>query len=108
MNPLRILGIVVLVMMLGVLTWASLQQALWAVPAEVLRNPWFLATIADAYCGFIIFFAWVLSRERSMNARVGWLAAILLLGNVATAIYLILAFGPSRQRRSAKSKPKLQ
>jgi len=108
MNPFRILGIVVLVVMLGVLTWASLQQALWAVPAEVSRNRWFLATLADAYCGFIIFFAWVVSREQSMNSRVGWFAAILLLGNVATAIYLILAFGPVQRRRSAKSKSTLQ
>lgn len=104
MNPFRILGIVVLVLMLGVLTWASSLQALWSVPAEVAQNPWFLATLADAYCGFIIFFAWVVSREQTMNARVGWLAAILMLGNVATAIYLIRAFGAVRRRRSAVSK----
>lgn len=106
MKPICVLAFGVLLVMLGVLIWASLQQALWSVPPDLIRNPWFLATLADAYCGFLIFYAWLFARESTWNARAGWLAALLLLGNVATAIYLIIAFAPRcRRRRSGNHSP---
>ena len=86
----RTLAVVVLVGMLGLTSWASSVQALWKIPGEVWRNPWFLATLADAYCGFLFFWLWVIYKERSWLARLGWLVAILLLGNIAMAVYVLL------------------
>jgi hypothetical protein len=91
MNSLRALAIVVLLIMLSAIAWASTRQALWSMPPEVTGNPWFLATLADAYCGFIIFYAWVAYRETSWFGRGAWLIALLMLGNVASAIYLLVA-----------------
>ena len=91
MKSLRALAIIVLLLMLSVIAWASTREALWSIPAEVSGNPWFIATLADAYCGFIIFYAWVAYRETTWIARGLWLIALLTLGNVATAIYLLVA-----------------
>lgn len=87
---LRVFFIMVLVSMLSVTLWASLQGALWKVPREVATHPWFIATLFDAYWGFLTFYCWVFYLERSSLARVLWLVAILLLGNIAMAVYALI------------------
>jgi hypothetical protein len=87
---LRVFFIVVLVSMLSVTIWASIQGALWKVPREVATHPWFIATLFDAYWGFLTFYCWVFYLERNLPARVLWLVAILLLGNIAMAVYALI------------------
>jgi predicted permease len=86
---LRGLFLVVLASMLWVTTWASLRCPLFAVPREVYAHPWFIATLFDAYWGFLTFFVWVGYKETSRLARSAWLVAILLLGNLAMAAYCL-------------------
>jgi hypothetical protein len=86
---LRILFAVVLASMLGVTSWASLQCPLFAVPRDVFTHPWFIATLADAYWGFITFYVWVAYKQTAWLARVAWFVAIMLLGNIAMAAYCL-------------------
>lgn len=86
---LRIAFVVVLVSMLAVTTWASGIVALWKMPREVATHPWFIATLFDTYFAFLTFYVWVAYKETSNIARGLWLLAILLLGNIAMAIYLL-------------------
>jgi hypothetical protein len=86
---LRGLFLVVLASMLWVTTWASLRCPLFGVPREVYAHPWFIATLFDAYWGFLTFFAWVCTKQTSWLARGAWLVAILLLGNIAMATYCL-------------------
>ena len=86
---LRLLFAVVLASMLWVTTWASLQCPLFAVPRDVFTHPWFIATLFDAYWGFITFFVWVGYKQSSWLARVAWFVAIMLLGNIAMAAYCL-------------------
>jgi hypothetical protein len=87
---LRGFFIVVLVAMLSVTSWASFHCALWDTPRAVVGHPWFIATMFDTYFGFLTFFCWVAYKERSVGARLAWLVAILLLGNIAMAIYMLI------------------
>lgn len=87
---LRILFIIVLVSMLVVTGWASSQVALWKTPREVVMHPWFIATLFDTYWGFITFYVWLAYKETSNAARLLWLIAIVLLGNIAMASYLLI------------------
>ncbi len=86
---LRILFLVVLASMLAVTTWASLQCPLFAVPREVFTHPWFIATLFDTYWAFLTFFVWVCFKQTSWIARVAWFVAIMLLGNIAMAVYCL-------------------
>ncbi|HWA08148.1 MAG TPA: hypothetical protein VG838_01645 [Opitutaceae bacterium] len=86
---LRGLFLVVLVSMLAVTGWASRQCPLFAVPREVFTHPWFIATMFDAYWGFITFFVWVCAKQTSGAARVAWFLAIVLLGNIAMSLYCL-------------------
>jgi hypothetical protein len=87
---LRILFAVVLVSMLAVTSWASMQCALWETPRAVATHPWFIATLFDTYWAFLTFYCWVVYKERGWIARIGWLLGILLLGNIAMAIYMLI------------------
>jgi hypothetical protein len=86
---LRGLFLVTLVSMLAVTGWASAHCPLFAVPHGVSTHPWFIATLADAYWGFITFFVWVAYKQTSWSARGVWLVAILLLGNIAMSSYCL-------------------
>lgn len=79
----------ILVVMTVVTVWASLDRPVWE-NGHLLQDPWFIATLCDAYCGFLTFFAWVAYRERSWLARLGWFTAIMLLGNFAMATYALI------------------
>lgn len=86
---LRGLFIVILLSMLAVTSWASLQTPLFDIPREVLRHPWFIATLVDAYWAFIVFFVWAAWKEQSLVARVLWFVAVIALGNIAMAVYFL-------------------
>ena len=94
-RPLTALYLVfggILAGMLAVTGWASLSQPLWQWHGLSGPDaPWIWATLADAYAGFLTFYVWVWVRESSILARLGWLVAILLLGNIAMSVYVLLA-----------------
>ena len=86
---LRILFMVVLVSMLGVTSWASWHCPLFAVPRATFTHPWFIATLFDAYWGFITFLVWACYKQTTWLARAAWVVAVLLLGNIAMAAYCL-------------------
>jgi predicted permease len=87
---LRIAFSGVVVTMLCVTSWASLQCTLWETPRAVVLHPWFIATLCDTYFAFLTFWAWLAYKETSNVARGLWLIAILLLGNIAMASYMLI------------------
>lgn len=87
---LRCFFVVVLLSMFAVTSWASTHVALWRIPPEVIGHPWMIATLFDAYWGFLAFYVWIFYKEVSPLARFGWLIAVLLLGNIAMAVYALI------------------
>lgn len=77
--------------MIAVTTWASLEKSVVLGFQLVSAERWGIATLFDAYFGFLFFYLWVHYRENSGLARASWLVAILLFGNIAMAIYLLNA-----------------
>ena len=94
---LRILFGFVILTMLAVTSWASWQCALFSIPREVFTHPWFIATLFDAYWAFITFYVWVAWKEQSPAARVLWFVAIILWGNLAMALYMLVELFRIRQ-----------
>ena len=82
----------IFVVMIGVTLWATSHSSLLdpAVRAAYNAQPWAIATLFDAYCGFITFFVWVAFRERGLGAKILWLVLILFLGNIAMSLYVLL------------------
>jgi hypothetical protein len=88
---LRIVFSIVVLAMLAVTSWASLKVAMWDTPRAVATHPWFIATLFDTYFAFLTFWLWLAWRERRWIPRLVWLVAILLLGNIAMASYVLIA-----------------
>ena len=76
--------------MLLITSWASLDRSMLDAGSELMSYPWFIATLADAYFGFLTFYAWVAYRESTWFKRIVWFILIMTLGNIAMAIYLII------------------
>lgn len=91
MKPLLIaLFVAILLTMVGVTALASLSENLFKIPTQVTSDPWFIATLADAYCGFVTFYVWVFYKEKSILARGIWFVLIMALGNIAMASYVLI------------------
>ena len=84
---LRALFLLILASMLWVTSWAGLQCPLFGIPRSVVTHPWFIATLFDAYWGFVTFYVWVAFKQTSWLSRLAWFVAIILLGNIAMASY---------------------
>jgi hypothetical protein len=82
----------ILVSLLVYTSWASTQQPLWEWQGLTHGEDrwWTIATLIDAYYGFLTFYVWVFYKERSAAVRAGWFVAIMLLGNMAMAAYVLI------------------
>ena len=68
----------------------SLAVSLWSAWDSYAANPWAVATLYDAYFGFITFWVWVAYKESAWWARLLWLVLILGLGNIAMSLYVLI------------------
>lgn len=87
---LRLLFIGIFAVMSALIVWASLEQPIFGIPREVFTNPWFVTTLFDAYFAFITFYVFVAWKEQSLGARLLWLPVVLLWGNFAMAVYMMV------------------
>ena len=91
-RALQMLFTLILVSLCAWNLWVSTRQPVWEWGGLTTSpdNLWTIATLIDAYYGFIIFYMWVLWKETRVLPRVCWFFAILLLGNIATSAYVLL------------------
>jgi hypothetical protein len=64
--------------------------------AVLTRMPWGIVSLADVYVGFILFCGWVFFREKSLLVAALWTVAVLVLGNLVTCLYVLLALYRTR------------
>ena len=60
-----------------------------------------MATLFDAYFGFVTFYAWVFYKETSWLARIVWFVAIMGLGNIAMSGYVLIQLFKLRPEQPA-------
>jgi hypothetical protein len=72
--------------------WASTRQPVlqWGGLTSGPDRYWTIATLMDAYFGFLTFYVWVFYKEPRWLPRIGWFLAIMLLGNMAMSAYVLL------------------
>ncbi len=89
---LKIIFAAIFVWMVSMTTYLSLHKPLWEAGSEFSwsGSPWAVATLFDAYFGFVTFFVWVCFKERSLAAKVLWFVLIMALGNIAMSGYVLI------------------
>lgn len=86
---LKLLFIAVFVVMVAVNVRAALAMDIRASLPLFGSNPWAVATLYDAYCGFLTFYVWVAYKERALWAKLLWFVLIMGLGNIAMSSYAL-------------------
>jgi hypothetical protein len=77
----------------------SLLMSLWDAWPGYAANPWAIATLYDAYFGFLTFYVWVAYKETKIWSRILWFLLIMGLGNIAMSLYVLIQL--ERLRRDA-------
>ena len=88
-TALKLLFGFIFVFMVVMTVRTSLQVSLWSAMQSFAASPWSMATLYDAYCGFLTFFCWLAWRERSLALKVVWFVLIMALGNIAMSAYVL-------------------
>ena len=81
----------------------SLAVSLWSAWDSYAANPWAVATLYDAYFGFITFWVWVAYKENTLWSRVLWLILIFGLGNIAMSLYVLIQLFRLKQDQSVEA-----
>ncbi len=93
MKPFPILKLLFIAILLGML-WATITASraenIFDAGPRMMAEPWWIATMWDAYCGFVTFYAWVFYKEGNWISRIVWFVLIMTLGNIAMAIYMLM------------------
>lgn len=90
-RALQILFSFILLSLLAFTSYASTQQPVWEWQGltQGLDRWWTIATLIDAYYGFMTFYVWVAYKEVRWLPRIAWFVAIMALGNMAMAAYVL-------------------
>jgi hypothetical protein len=80
----------------------SLAISLWSAWHSYAANPWAVATLYDAYFGFITFWVWVAYKENTLWSRLLWLVLILGLGNIAMSLYVLIQLSRLKPEQSVE------
>ena len=81
----------------------SLAVSLLEAWPSYAANPWAVATLYDAYFGFLTFYVWVAYKERKMWSRIVWFLLIMGLGNIAMSLYVLIQLLRLRREESAEA-----
>jgi hypothetical protein len=94
-------GIFVFMVVMTIRT--GLAVSLSAAWPSYVANPWAIATLYDAYFGFVTFYAWVFYKEQRVWTRAVWFLLIMGLGNIAMSFYVLIQLFRLRPEEPASS-----
>lgn len=94
---IRLLAILGSATLAGLIVLAVLNGDFSTAGGWLTSDPWGLVTLFDLYFGFLISAVLIVAFERNWRQSVFWVLPIFILGNVWTAIWLII-----RAKRIAK------
>ena len=90
LRPQTIAGTLGLIMA-GSLVWATTVGDFGAEGRALMDMPWGIVSLLEIYVGLGLFFAWVFYREASALSAALWLVAAIVLGNIVSCGYVLVA-----------------
>ena len=87
----RVVAATGVIVMAGALVMGFLSGDFGAEGSDILALAWGRVTLVDLYVGVMVFSAFVVWRERHAGIVTAWIVSFIVLGNLATAVYLLNA-----------------
>ncbi len=91
MTAIRAFSVVAVLVMTGVIVFGFASGDFTGEGSEILGLAWGKVTLVDLYVGLAIFGIWVAVRERRLVSTAFWWITLVVLGNLAAAVYLAWA-----------------
>ena len=91
MRIAKILAVIGFIIMFVSLTYGFTVGDFNAEGAELVALIWGKISLIDVYIMFLIFWGWIVYREKSALRSGLWLVAMLVLGSLTACAYLFLA-----------------
>jgi len=86
---LQVWFVLVFVVLLAGTVYASLEKNVLQAYVDLGTDRWGLATLFDAYFGFVAFFLWVAYKEATVLKGLLWFVLLMGLGNFAISGYAL-------------------
>lgn len=78
-------------LLVGLIVRSSMEMSLGAGMGLIVHTWWGITTLVDLYAGLALVACWIAYRERSAVHAAPWIVGLVLLGNLATLIYVVIA-----------------
>ena len=91
MIAIRVFSVVALLVMAGVIAFGFISGDFTGEGSQIWGLAWGKVTLVDLYVGLAIFGVWVAARERRIVSTTIWWITLVVLGNLAAAVYLAWA-----------------
>lgn len=96
MRAAKVLAWGMLLVMLGILAYAFREGSFVGDGGILLGLPWGREMLVEVYVGLALFAGWVIHREHSPWRSAVWILLLACLGNLAAALYAVVALHQSR------------
>ncbi|MDQ3191864.1 MAG: DUF1475 domain-containing protein [Bacteroidota bacterium] len=101
-NLLIFLFSILLIGMVFTIIQTSLQSNLFEALPDLIRIPWMKATLIDFYANVAALFLWIAYKEKKHYKKILWLILLILLGSVATCIYILKELFQLKEKENIK------
>ncbi len=98
MNIVKPVTILYLVFFIALFVWAAVGDPKLAGFMASLNEPWSLVVLMDFVFGCLMFSWMIYFVEGSAKAALPWAIALFIVGNIISAVYILLRFNKIRQR----------
>ena len=89
MARLKWFFVFVLIAMVSVSVWASLETNVIQGFQYLFESRWGIATLFDTYFSFLMIYFWMAYKDPRWLSRVIWLLLVLSLGTIAISVYVL-------------------
>lgn len=86
---LRIASAAFAVALVALIVASSMQESLIDGLRHVWSRRWGITTLVDLYAGLFVVAAWMFAVEGNARRAAPWIAGLLVVGNLATVVYVL-------------------
>lgn len=99
---LKLLYSAIFIAMIYVSVVASLDKNIFQAMKDLGPDLWVRATLCDTYFAFLTIWLWMAYKERGWVSKVLWFLGVMLLGNIAIAVYMLIQLARLKPGESFK------
>jgi len=91
MRKVKIIAWLGALIMAGMIVFSLVTGDFFGEGSILLGMVWGQMSMVDLYVGFILFYLWILRREKDLITKIIWFLLLMTTGSLATALYILKA-----------------